>query len=96
MRPLLAEMLKVELVLVILDKYHWMLYFLTPAMYPRFLITLDDKLQNKAVTVRVGQVGISCCLMGQTLIIFRLLMLLVRQESLGQFPASRRINLPYV
>lgn len=42
--------------LVILDKYHWMLYFLAPAMYPRFLITLDESLQNKPVTVRVGQV----------------------------------------
>ncbi|KAF9525747.1 armadillo-type protein [Crepidotus variabilis] len=39
----------------VLDKYHWMLYFLTPAMYPRFLITLDEKLENKPVTVRVGQ-----------------------------------------
>jgi len=44
--------------LVILDKYHWMLYFLAPAMSPRFLITLDEKLQNKPVTVRVGQVRI--------------------------------------
>lgn len=40
---------------VILDKYHWMLYFLTPAMYPRFLITLDEDLETKPVTVRVGQ-----------------------------------------
>ena len=39
-----------------MDKYHWMLYFLTPAMNPRFLIMLDEKLENKAVTVRVGQV----------------------------------------
>ncbi|RDX54613.1 26S proteasome regulatory complex, non-ATPase subcomplex, Rpn1 subunit [Lentinus brumalis] len=39
----------------ILDKYHWMLYFLVPAMYPRFLITLDEELNNIAVTVRVGQ-----------------------------------------
>ncbi|KAF8921613.1 armadillo-type protein [Mucidula mucida] len=39
----------------ILDKYHWMLYFLTPAMYPRFLITLDEELKNIPVTVRVGQ-----------------------------------------
>ncbi|GJE86631.1 26S proteasome regulatory complex non-ATPase subcomplex Rpn1 subunit [Phanerochaete sordida] len=39
----------------ILDKYHWMLYFLTPAMYPRFLITLNDQLENFPVTVRVGQ-----------------------------------------
>lgn len=43
-------------VVVILDKYHWMLYFLAPAMYPRFLITLDEELNNTPVTVRVGQV----------------------------------------
>ncbi|TFK41669.1 armadillo-type protein [Crucibulum laeve] len=39
----------------ILDKYHWMLYFLSTAMYPRFLITLDEDLNNLPVTVRVGQ-----------------------------------------
>ncbi|EDR09498.1 uncharacterized protein LACBIDRAFT_178729 [Laccaria bicolor S238N-H82] len=39
----------------ILDKYHWMLYFLVTAMYPRFLITLDEELNNLPVTVRVGQ-----------------------------------------
>ncbi|KDR72525.1 hypothetical protein GALMADRAFT_252654 [Galerina marginata CBS 339.88] len=39
----------------VLDKYHWMLYLLTPAMYPRFLITLSENLENKPVTVRVGQ-----------------------------------------
>ena len=32
-----------------------MLYFLVPAMYPRFLMTLDEELNNTAVTVRVGQ-----------------------------------------
>ena len=42
--------------LVILDKCHWMLYFLVPAMYPRFLITLDEELNAIPVTVRVGQV----------------------------------------
>jgi 26S proteasome regulatory subunit N1 len=41
---------------VVLDKYHWMLYFLVTAMYPRFLITLDEELGPKPVTVRVGQV----------------------------------------
>jgi len=35
-----------------------MLYFLVTAMYPRFLITLDEELNNIPVTVRVGQVGI--------------------------------------
>ncbi|KAG6831057.1 hypothetical protein H0H92_012980 [Tricholoma furcatifolium] len=39
----------------VLDKYHWMLYFLVTAMYPRFLITLDEELNNLPVTVRVGQ-----------------------------------------
>jgi hypothetical protein len=45
--------------IVILDKYHWMLYFLVPAMYPRFLITLDDDLEPKPVTVRVGTVSLN-------------------------------------
>ena len=31
------------------------MYNLVLAMYPRFLITLDDELKNKPVTVRVGQ-----------------------------------------
>ncbi|KAG5220191.1 proteasome regulatory particle base [Salix suchowensis] len=39
----------------VLDKYHWMLYFISTAMYPRFLITLDEELNNLPVTVRVGQ-----------------------------------------
>jgi len=39
----------------ILDKSHWMLYFLVTAMFPRFLITLDENLQSIPVTVRVGQ-----------------------------------------
>ena len=34
-----------------------MLYFLVPAMYPRFLITLDEDLEPKPVTVRVGTVS---------------------------------------
>ena len=33
-----------------------MLYYLVPAMYPRFMITLDEDLKNLPVTVRVGQV----------------------------------------
>lgn len=41
---------------VVLDQYHWMLYFLVTAMYPRFLITLNEDLANIPVTVRVGQV----------------------------------------
>lgn len=40
----------------VLDKSHWMLYFLTMAMYPRFLITLDDQTGDLLPTsVRVGQ-----------------------------------------
>src|SRR5437879_5362998 len=36
-----------------------MLYFLVTAMYPRFLITLDENLESKPVTVRVGQVSLT-------------------------------------
>jgi 26S proteasome regulatory subunit N1 len=42
---------------VILDRYHWMLYYLVTAMYPRFLITLNESLESLPVTVRVGQVS---------------------------------------
>ncbi|KAJ3067172.1 proteasome regulatory particle base subunit [Podochytrium sp. JEL0797] len=34
---------------------HYLLYFLVPATYPRFLMTLDENLKSIAVTVRVGQ-----------------------------------------
>jgi 26S proteasome regulatory subunit N1 len=44
-------------VTVVLDKYHWMLYFLVTAMYPRFLITLNEELNSMPITVRVGQVS---------------------------------------
>ncbi|CAJ0635903.1 4917_t:CDS:10 [Entrophospora sp. SA101] len=40
---------------LILGKYHWFLYYLATAMYPRFLITLDENLNSLPVTVRVGQ-----------------------------------------
>ncbi|UZJ54685.1 hypothetical protein CBS101457_004005 [Exobasidium rhododendri] len=39
----------------VLDKSHWMLYFLVSAMYPRFLITLDEELKSLPTSVRVGQ-----------------------------------------
>lgn len=39
-----------------LDKYHWMLYLIAPAIWPRFLITLDEDLNALSVTARVGQV----------------------------------------
>jgi 26S proteasome regulatory subunit N1 len=35
-----------------------MLYFLVTAMYPRFLITLNEELNSVPITVRVGQVSI--------------------------------------
>lgn len=39
----------------ILDKSHWMLFFMTMAMYPRFLITFNEDGENVPVSVRVGQ-----------------------------------------
>jgi 26S proteasome regulatory subunit N1 len=39
----------------VLEKNHWMLYFLVSAMYPRFLITLDEDLKPLPTSVRVGQ-----------------------------------------
>jgi hypothetical protein len=40
---------------VILKENHWMLYWLVTAMYPQFLITLDENDEEQDVTVRVGQ-----------------------------------------
>jgi 26S proteasome regulatory subunit N1 len=64
--PVLVSMLDVHhctppspgkpvLTIVILGNYHWLLYYLTPAIRPRFLITLDEQLSPLPVTVRVGQ-----------------------------------------
>lgn len=39
----------------ILDQSHYLLYFLVTAMYPRFLVTLDEELKPLTVNVRVGQ-----------------------------------------
>lgn len=39
----------------ILAESHYLLYFLVTAMYPRFLITLDEDLKPLTVNVRVGQ-----------------------------------------
>ncbi|CAO3583955.1 unnamed protein product [Absidia cylindrospora] len=39
----------------IFGKWHYLLYSLVTAMYPRFLITFDGDLSNSPVTVRVGQ-----------------------------------------
>jgi len=41
--------------IVILKENHWMLYWLVTAMYPQFLITLDENDEEQDVTVRVGQ-----------------------------------------
>ena len=46
---------------LVLDKAHWLLYLLVPAMYPRFLITLTPpadapaELKPHSTSVRVGQ-----------------------------------------
>ena len=40
---------------VVLGKNHWMLFWLVTAMFPQFLITLDEELKEKETTVRVGQ-----------------------------------------
>ena len=45
---------KLSDLLVILGNYHWILYYLTTAIRPRFLITLDEEGKNLPVTVRVG------------------------------------------
>jgi 26S proteasome regulatory subunit N1 len=39
----------------VLKDTHYLLYFLATAMYPRFLITLDEELKPLTVNVRVGQ-----------------------------------------
>ncbi|KAI8062474.1 armadillo-type protein [Gongronella butleri] len=39
----------------IFGRWHYLLYSLVTAMYPRFLITFDSELKNLPVTVRVGQ-----------------------------------------
>jgi len=39
----------------ILAEAHYMLYFLVTAMFPRFLVTLDEELNPVTVNVRVGQ-----------------------------------------
>jgi len=40
---------------VILRDSHYMLFFLTPAIQPRMLVTFDKDLNRLPVTVRVGQ-----------------------------------------
>jgi hypothetical protein len=66
-------------------------------MYPRFLITLDEKLENFPVTVRVGQVSFFFLVHfisgGVNMLSSnRPLTLLVRLEGQEQYLGSRRIN----
>lgn len=39
----------------VLAEAHYMLYFIVTAMFPRFLVTLNEKLEPVTVNVRVGQ-----------------------------------------
>merc|ERR1719223_654448 len=39
----------------VFGKSHYFLYFLVPSMYPRFLMTVDEKGDQVATSVRVGQ-----------------------------------------
>ena len=39
----------------LLDKVHYILFYLTGSMNPRMLLTVDEDLQPLPVTVRVGQ-----------------------------------------
>ena len=45
----------IDLKNTLLDKSHYLMYYLTAAMNPRMLITVDEELNWKPVTVRVGQ-----------------------------------------
>nr|GME13181.1 26S proteasome non-ATPase regulatory subunit 2 homolog A-like [Ipomoea batatas] len=40
---------------LILGEYHYLLYFLSLAMMPRMLMTVDENLKPLSVPVRVGQ-----------------------------------------
>ncbi|KAJ1824866.1 proteasome regulatory particle base subunit [Coemansia sp. RSA 2671] len=40
---------------LVLTSSHFLLYYLVRAMYPRFLITLDENLESVSASVRVGQ-----------------------------------------
>eukprot|EP00604_Paraphysomonas_vestita_P002076 CAMPEP_0174819558 /NCGR_PEP_ID=MMETSP1107-20130205/2855_1 /TAXON_ID=36770 /ORGANISM="Paraphysomonas vestita, Strain GFlagA" /LENGTH=379 /DNA_ID=CAMNT_0016033271 /DNA_START=1752 /DNA_END=2891 /DNA_ORIENTATION=- len=39
----------------LLDKFHYLLYFLVPSMNPRFIATLNEDLELSPTSVRVGQ-----------------------------------------
>ena len=44
-----------DLKTTLLDKYHFILYYLTTAMSPRFMSTVDADLNPVSISVRVGQ-----------------------------------------
>lgn len=39
---------------IILDKYHYNIFYLGLAIYPKMLFTLDENLENIVVNLRVG------------------------------------------
>jgi 26S proteasome regulatory subunit N1 len=43
-----------DLQATLLDKYHFLLFLLAPAMNTRYLLTVDDQLQVVSATARVG------------------------------------------
>lgn len=94
-----ARVNAVLLITVVLEKSHWMLYFLVTAMYPRFMITLDEELEAKPVMVRVGQVRFELTQSKAgpvTLnLSFRPWMSLVKRANRGRYQASKRIKLRY-
>jgi hypothetical protein len=38
-------------IVVVLDKHRWMLYFLVTDMYPRFLIALNEELNGMRISI---------------------------------------------
>lgn len=85
--------LKFECAIVVLDRHHWMLYYLASAMYPRFLITLNEDLENLPVTVRVGQVSPSAFLDRVVLMSsMRPLTWSDKPANLARSPVSRHIK----
>jgi hypothetical protein len=58
-----------------------MLYWIVTAMYPQFLITLNEQLEEQPVTVRVGQAVNTVGLAGQRMGISGVCLLLVCSGS---------------
>jgi len=71
-----------------------MLFWLVMAMQPRFMMTLDEKLEMLPVTVRVGQVGHLTMRNRSSILtqIHRLLMSWDRLESHEQSLVSKHIS----